>query len=63
MQQTPEASTPLYEVTLSHSLTVPKDERGQDDTAERVSSLSHLDSAPLCHQPAMWIWRGHLNSI
>lgn len=41
MQQKPEASTPLYEVTLSHSLTVPKDVRGQGNTAKENWTKSH----------------------
>lgn len=50
--QKPEAFSPSYEVTLSHSLTVPKAVRGQDDTAEReLDQESYLDSVTLCYQP------------
>lgn len=60
--QKPEAFTPLY---TKDTLSYPKgDMIGQGDTTERKrDQQSQLDSVPLCHQSAMWIWRGHLNSM
>lgn len=61
--QNPEAFFLVHEVTLSCSLIVPKDVKGQDDTGIRTGPRVTPGFCPTLPPPAMWIWRGHLNSI